>query len=361
MHPRASVILFAFLPFCLGVAAPSLSFAQGVAVDTAPGIVEQLQPTFDRLETRAIGWLQKSPLLGLALLTLGFFAFLAKVFARLEFPYRFLDGPLLQDIGRRIVSTLTMIVGVVFVLELLELTYLLGAIFGAAGVLGIVLGFAFKEIIENYLASLLLGIRRPFASKDHVAINDHEGLVIRLTSRDTILMTLEGNHLRLPNSVVFKAEILNYTRNPMRRFDFTVGLGVEEDMSAAIRLGCQTLSNTDGVSHDEPPFARVEALADSNVALRFFAWVDQGNADWYKVRSEAIRRVKVALDAAGIDMPVPIYRVQLERPSPAERQGQIASLRASDTPAHAVHVDGYLQDQIDREQRTETEPNLLDD
>src|SRR5690606_21022551 len=115
-----------------------------------------------------------------------------------------------------------------------------GALFGAAGVAGIILGFAFREIIENYLASILLSLRRPFSTGDHVVVATHEGKVIRLTSRDTILMTLEGNHLRLPNSVVFKAEILNFSRNPLRRFDFSVGLGVDEDISSAIALGRDT-------------------------------------------------------------------------------------------------------------------------
>jgi small-conductance mechanosensitive channel len=259
-------------------------------------------------------------------------------------------------------------------LELLELTSLVGAVFGAAGAFGIVLGFAFREIIENYLASLLLGIRRPFAAKDHVVINDREGKVIRLTSRDTILMTLDGNHLRLPNAVVFKAEILNYSRNPMRRFDFMVGLGVNEDVRAAVQLGCDTLKDTPGVSHEQMPFARVEELGDSNVALRFFAWVDQRDADWFKVRSEAIRRTKAALDLAGVDLPVPIYRVELSSLPPASvRVSEVGSsssppsdrkveVRAGslDTPAHEVLVDDYLETQIERDATSEGETtNLL--
>src|SRR5690606_38235322 len=111
---------------------------------------------------------------------------------------------------------------------------------------GIILGFAFREIIENYLASLLLSLRRPFWANDHVLINNQEGKVIRMTSRDTILMTLEGNHLRLPNSIVFKAEILNYTRNPLRRFDFAVGLDVNEDIAAAVELGRTELAQVAG-------------------------------------------------------------------------------------------------------------------
>jgi small-conductance mechanosensitive channel/osmotically-inducible protein OsmY len=343
-------------------------------VEAKGEVGEQLAPTVDRLERRLSIWGRKLPLVGLALALLAGFFLVARGLARLEFPYQFLEGRLLQDIARRIVVTVTMVTGAILALELLELTSLVGAVFGAAGAFGIVLGFAFREIIENYLASLLLGIRRPFAAKDHVVINDREGKVIRLTSRDTILMTLDGNHLRLPNSVVFTAEILNYSRNPMRRFDFMVGLGVNEDVRAAVQLGCDTLKDTPGVSHEQMPFARVEELGDSNVALRFFAWVDQRDADWFKVRSEAIRRTKAALDLAGVDLPVPIYRVELSSLPPASVRVSEAGSSSSppsdrkvevragslDTPAHEVLVDDYLETQIERDAASEGETtNLL--
>src|SRR3546814_8338036 len=77
----------------------------------------------------------------------------------------------------------------------------------------------------------MLSLRQPFRANDHVVIEGHEGRVVRLTSRATILMTLEGNHLRIPNSTVFKAVILNYTRNPERRFDFELGIRSEEHTS----------------------------------------------------------------------------------------------------------------------------------
>ena len=67
--------------------------------------------------------------------------------------------------------------------------------------------------------------RQPFRANDHVVIDSFEGRVIRLTSRATVLMTPDGNHLRLPNAMVFRSVILNYTRNPSRRFEFDVGIG----------------------------------------------------------------------------------------------------------------------------------------
>ncbi len=324
------------------------------------GVGERVRPTWERLKERGADFIRNLPVLGIAAATLLLFGLLARFIRIVEAPFRFIDSRMLRDIVRRLLSTVVVVAGILVALELLELTALVGAVFGAAGVAGIVLGFAFREIMENYLASILLSLRRPFSTGDHVVIAAHEGKVIRLTSRDTILMTLEGNHLRLPNSMVFKAEILNFSRNPLRRFDFSVGLGVDEDISSAIALGRDTLFATPGVVPDPPPFARVEELGDSSVALRFFCWVDQRSADWFKVRSEAIRRAKVALDAAGIDMPMPTYRInmaQLGEVGPARRP---PAPEALEREAHEVGVDHHLEHQMSNErERAGDEENLL--
>lgn len=86
-------------------------------------------------------------------------------------------------------------------LDLLEATALVGAVAGTAGLAGLALGFAFKDIVENYLAGLLLAFQRPFDKNDHVTVEDHAGKVVRLTPRETILMTMDGNHVRVPNAV----------------------------------------------------------------------------------------------------------------------------------------------------------------
>ncbi len=319
---------------------------------------ERVKPAVQRMKERFIGWLVQTPLLLVALLIIVAFAFAARFVRKVEAPFRWIESQLVRDIVKRVIGTVVVGIGVLIALEILELTALVGAVFGAAGAAGIILGFAFRDIIENYLASIILSVRRPFSKNDHVLIDSHEGKVLRLTSRDTILMTLEGNHLRLPNSVVFKAKILNYTRNPLRRFDFSVGLGVDEDISGAIRLGQATLEETPGVCEVPPPFARVEELGESNVALRYFCWVDQREADWFKVRSEAIRRTKVALDTAGVDMPVPTYQVNLNRPS-SSREKKTPDPNALNEEAHEVTVDAYIEEQIATDQTLSDDKNLL--
>lgn len=206
--------------------------------------------------------------------------------------------------------------GIVVALDMVGASALLGAVLGGAGVVGIALGFAMRDTIENYVASLMLSLRQPFRPNDWVVIDQHEGRVIRLTSRATILMTLDGNHLRIPNSMVFKAVILNYTRNPQRRFDFVLGIDAADDPTAARHLAVEVLRGLDFVLDDPEPQGRVEEVGDSNIVIRFLGWIDQRETDWYKARSRAIPAVKQALEAAGFAIPEPIYRLRFDSPPP---------------------------------------------
>ena len=226
------------------------------------------------------------------------------------------------------------------------------------GVLGVALGFAFKDILENYLAGILLSVRQPFAPRDHVVIDGNEGIVMALTSRATILMTLDGNHLRLPNALVFRGVMLNYTRNPRRRFEFDVGMGVNEDLVKAQRIGVAKLQSLEGVLDTPPARAFIDALGDSNVVIRFHAWVDQRSHDFIQVKSESIRRVKLVLEEAGMDMPEPIYRVQL-----SERDEQAAAAKPApvyETASPDLSPNTDIATQIERDTLTASDADLLD-
>jgi small-conductance mechanosensitive channel len=163
------------------------------------------------------------------------------------------------------VRAAVLIAGVLLALEILDATALVAAVLGTAGLFGLVLGFAFRDLAENAIASLLLSLRQPFAPNDLVSIEGCEGHVLRLTSRATVLLSVEGNHVRIPNATVYKGVIVNYTRNPLRRFDLAAGVGVDEDLIAAQRLGVEILRVTPGVLADPPPQALVEDLGESNV------------------------------------------------------------------------------------------------
>ena len=264
--------------------------------------------------------------------------------------------------------------GMVAALNMLGAGTLLGAVLGGAGVIGLALGFALRDTIENYVTSLMLSLRQPFRPNDHIVVDSFEGRVIRLTSRATILMTLDGNHLRIPNSQVFKAVILNYTRNPQRRFAFDLGVDADDDALAARKLGRETLAGLPFVLTEPGPETRVVEVGDSNVVLQFLGWIDQRESDWFKSNSLAIVAVKTALEQAGFGLPEPIYRLRFDprtTPLPFEN---IAEGSPAPTPAPApksalaaavqedVRPDNEVRDMVETEraQAPEGERDLLD-
>ena len=129
-------------------------------------------------------------------------------------------------------------------------------------------------------------------------------------------MTLDGNHLRIPNATVFKAIILNYTRNPERRFDFELGVDADDDPITAIDTGVNAMKALDFVLKEPPPIGFIRVVGDSNIVIFFAAWIDQRNTDFAKSRSLAVAAAKAALENAGFALPEPIYRLRFDANAP---------------------------------------------
>ena len=298
------------------------------------------------------------PVLGIALAIVLAFGALSSLLRRWDGLFRFVSrNQLLRSVIRNLVATLVLLVGVLLALEILDATKFVGALLGAAGVVGLALGFAFKDIVENYLASVLLAVRRPFRIRDAVDIDGHVGKVMALNTRATVLMTFEGNHVRLPNAMVFKAVITNFTRNPMRRFSFTVGAGTSVELTAAQALGLATLAAMEAVADEPAPFSVITELGDSTVAIEFRGWVDQAQFNFEKVRGEAMRRVKVAFDEASIEMPEPTYRVLMPRADGGEPPAPAKPAPTEAAPD--LRADDDIDRQMDRDDASELGSNLL--
>jgi small conductance mechanosensitive channel len=298
----------------------ALAFARKVEgvvkVENTISVNRELQPRLRAMWTKIVKLAQQVlvglPLFLLALVILALFWITGRWLAARQGLFRRIAA---NHFVAHLLGQLThlsfVIAGLVMALSLLDATALLGTILGAAGIIGLAVGFAVRDTVENYIASILLSLRNPFEVNDFVDIDGHQGNVIKLTPRATILLSPDGNHVRIPNAMVFKAVIVNYTRNRERRFEFDVGVDTDQDLPAAQSLALSTLLAVTGVLQDPKPLVVVQSLGDSNVVLRCYAWIDQMQVDFLKVRSEAIRAVKSGFDRAGIVMPEPIYKVRL--------------------------------------------------
>lgn len=281
------------------------------SIEQTAEIRERVTPALAQAKSMGLRLLNWIPLLLAGLLLIVLFYWLARLVSRQDALFgRLTPNVFVARLSSQVAGLITFVLGLYAVLELFGATAILGTLLGAAGVVGLALGFALKDTVENFIASLMLSIRQPFSANDIVRIEGHEGVVSRLTTRATILITYDGNHVRIPNSTVFKAIIVNYSRHPERRFDFTVGVSTEIDLGNVQALALSMMAEMEGVLDTPKPQALIEALGDSNVVLHIYGWVDQGKFSFLKVKSETIRLIKVRFDDADIAMPEPTYNLK---------------------------------------------------
>jgi small-conductance mechanosensitive channel len=274
-------------------------------IEVAPTAVWDFDPTFQVLNGLARGLVRLLPLIVVAVVVIAIswiFARLTVYALRRRLLARSLSR-LLREVMARAGGMLVMLAGLYLVLRIAGLTQLALTVVGGTGLIGLVLGIAFRDITENFLASLFLSLQQPFREGDLVEVANVTGYVQRLTSRTTVLTTLDGNQVQVPNSTVFKSTLRNFTSNPNRREDFIVGIGYDDAISFAQEVALKVLAEHPAVLNEPEPLVLVENLGPSTVNLRVYFWLDGGRHSWVKVKSSVIRLVKRAFQDAEISLP----------------------------------------------------------
>lgn len=293
---------------------------------------DNIEPVVDKFRTHISNFIKALPLLALALLVLVLFTLFGGFLARRKVMWqKIAPNPFLAELLGQAVRVVLFLLGAILALDLLGAKAVITTVLGGAGVVGLAIGFAVRDTMENYISSIMLSLRQPFRSKDHVVINNHEGVVVRLTSRATILMTLDGNHLRIPNSEVFKGIILNYTTNPERRFEFDLGVDAEDDPIAAMKSGLDAIRELGFVLDEPQPSAVIANVGDSNIVIKFMAWVNQEQTDFGKARSLAVRAAMQVLDEQGFTLPEPIYRLRFDPTLNSALEGSLRARAPTDS------------------------------
>lgn len=302
-----------------------------------------LAPALRELQDVSKRVLTTLPLVILALVILPFTWWLSGLAARglRRWLLGGIESPFLKDIVSRALALPIFLLGLYIVLQVAGLTQLAFSVVGGAGVLGIIVGFAFRDIAENFLASLLLSIRRPFRTGDYISVAGEQGSVRSMNTRSTVLLSPEGNHIQIPNSTIFKSTIVNFTASPTRRDTIEVGIGYEGSVAQAQEIVLGVLDAHEAVMAEPAPMVLVDQLASSTVNIKAYFWVNAHDFSMLKVKSVILRLVKKELTEAGISMPddarevifpqgVPI--VQLEGAS-EERAREIADLEIIESVA----------------------------
>jgi small-conductance mechanosensitive channel len=317
-----------------------VAIENGVTLSTS--VTKRLAPVWARMVSRMQQTVAFLPLIGVALIACAAVVWIGFVIAGRREPWeRLAPNAFIADIFRTMIKLTALVAGLVVALDIMGATALLSTILGAAGIIGLAIGFAVRDTVENFIASILLSIRQPFRPNDAIEIGGDEGKVIRLTSRATILLSWDGNHIRIPNSTVFKSRIVNYSRNPERRFKFEIGVGYGTDLAAAKALAEQTVAALPFVLAVPAPNSWTTELGGSDIGMMVVGWIDQRQTDLAAARSEAMRQVLIAFDKVDIEMPEPTYRLLVKDaagvPIPPLQAAPVAPKRtASAAPTEAV-------------------------
>ncbi|QDU62721.1 Small-conductance mechanosensitive channel [Planctomycetes bacterium Pan216] len=271
-------------------------------VEVVPRPIWDFTPAFDQLRSLWRGAVQSIPLViaGVLILVLSVVATRATTTLARVVLRRRMSNRLLSDVLARAIGIPVFLIGLYVVLHVAGLTRLALTVLGGTGVAGLVIGIAFRDIAENFLASLLISVQNPFRVGDLIKINDHLGIVEKVTVRGTLLMAFDGTYIQIPNATIYKNVILNLSANSRSRLDFTLALGYDVPINRAQEVAIEALRGHEAVVDEPAPMILAESLGSAAVGLRVYFWIDSTTYAPPKVLSSVIRRVKNAFVRQGI-------------------------------------------------------------
>ena len=216
----------------------------------------------------------------------------------------------LQLLLSRLSYVLTLILGILVTVTIMVPSFTPASLLSALGVGGVAIGFAFKDIFQNFLAGILLLITEPFKINDQIKYKDFEGTVETIQTRATTIKTYDGRRVVIPNAELFINAVTVNTAYQERRLQYDIGIGYGDDIARARQLIVEAIRGVEGVLADPAPEALVVDLAGSSVNIRARWWIDPPRrADIMGAQDRVLEAIKNTLTAHGIDLPYPTQQI----------------------------------------------------
>lgn len=288
---------------------------------------------FRRLREMAAELIRLLPQLSIALVVLVVTFILAKfarriaerLLARTE-----LRGTLI-NLVETLIGVLIWVLGLLITMSIVFPGVTPANILAVLGLGSVAVGFAFKDIFENFLAGVLIMLRKQMRIGDVIACEDVEGRVEMISLRDTHLRHLSGELVVVPNAYLFKNPVTVMTQRPKRRHTVEVGVGYGVDLDdARDRIG-EAVKGCASVDADHPVEVFAKAFDDSAITFLVRWWAGSKPAEAHASRDEVVRAIKRTLDAAGIEIPYPYRTLTFKEPLPIART-PVEPADASDAP-----------------------------
>ncbi len=205
--------------------------------------------------------------------------------------------------------------GLVLILSALyQLGFELTALLGAAGIVGIAIGFASQTSVSNIISGLFMISEKPFAVDDIIQVGDTVGIVLSIDLLAVKLRTFDNRFVRIPNETLIKSEVITITRYPIRRLDIRLAVAYREDIET-IRGVLTEIATGNPHSLDEPePLILLTNFGERGMELLFGVWF--ARADFLTVRNTIMQQIKERFDALGIEISVPHRALQVSQAVP---------------------------------------------
>ncbi|MGY3091267.1 small conductance mechanosensitive channel [Hymenobacter sp. UYAg731] len=204
----------------------------------------------------------------------------------------------------------TLMLGILITVTIMVPSFTPASLLSALGVGGVAIGFAFKDIFQNFLAGVLLLVTEPFKIDDQIRYKDFEGTVETIQTRATTIKTYDGRRVVIPNAELFINAVTVNTAYDKRRLQYDIGIGYGDDIGQARQLIIEAMKGVEGVMADPAPEALVVDLAGSSVNIRARWWINPPRrADIMGAQDRVLEAIKNTLTAHGIDLPFPTQQI----------------------------------------------------
>lgn len=276
-----------------------------VNVDAAGRVVEGAEETL-----RAVAEQVPQILTGLVVLVV--FVLLAKVVGKIV--RRALDSTTdrsesFLNVMSRLARGAVVFVGVMVALVIAVPSVDLAAVIGGLGISSVAIGFAFKDILQNTLAGLLLLFRQPFEIGDQIEVAGHTGSVEAITIRETQLKRFDGQRVLIPNSDVYSSSVRVQTAHDTKRSVVVVGVDYDADLEKAQQIALEAVRDVEGVETDPAPQTLYTQLGTSTIDFDVRYWTSSRQADVRTVQDRVVVALTKALNEAGIAMPADVVEL----------------------------------------------------
>lgn len=179
----------------------------------------------------------------------------------------------------------------------------LGAALGAAGIMGIAVGFAAQTSLSNVISGFFLLGERPFVVGDLIEVDGITGIVDSIGMISATVRTLDNRSVRIPNETLVKSTVTNITKNPIRRYDLEVGVSYSEDIGDVIRVLRETAEANIHCLDEPSPLVLFVGYGDSSINFMLGVWMVK--QDYLLVRNSIAQQVQQAFNREGIEIPFP--------------------------------------------------------